>query len=478
MRLNFSPDKKKLCKSSSTCYTNDWTLRTKMRINFKQHCKNWDQTSTSTHKRHNGAKPFEETPSKFNDKTISVEAIKNATTFYQHPYLSWQPLFPRTISGFECKNKNTGIFTLSKHADISTMMRKDWCESLDDLTNLLIDGKCPFFYICSDIYNMLVKYIPCERSAQVQVAISPFSYGMGSELNKNGIEFSFPNQLEKTKTNVPNLHMLSTREDSQASFGSSQSKHTINIDDATCSHLSPQKSDETNPAVPNSNIKATTSIDSGNVSDLEDEYYGEDENNDDTNEILESLGLSQQEFPSLQSKRKGFITTDSNTTQTKSTSNKPLALVDGVENVRKLMRFLKNNRLYTISSVGKFACIPPTLLSPCEFRLSTPQYPEVVLSKNMIDPANAMMGSPTKDVKSTETNKDDPFSTPKKDAQMPHNTTVILGPKFVELKGTILPSSYKKMHRLLAVSDNLDHNCTSISLESSAPLANLSLTLI
>ena len=431
-----SPSKRSLI-DNGLCYNNDWTLRTKLRINFQAHCKNWDQSKTTTHKRHSGNMSDEDSPSKQNDKTISIEAIKNAATVYQHPYLSWLPLYPRNSSESDRK-KDT--FLLTRHSQATQSMHRDWCESLDDLTNLLLDGRCPFFYLCSDMYNILFRH---DKPTRVQAYISPISYGMNKELERIGV-------------------VLKMDEDS--GIGTDLSS----VEDFP---------------------------DMG-----EDEDFGDDEN-DDTTQILESLGISQQELPSLQSKRKGFIETDSNSQSTKSISNRPLATIEGADDIKRLVKFLQTNRTYTITPVGEFACIPPTLLAPREFRLSTPQYPEVILSKSKSHPSGygtgggvgsggggdgngglvgSQMMSISTNISATIT-LDAPPTPPKENdvqARISGSTGVNgqpieVGPTFVELKGTILPSLYKKLHKLLTVSDNLEHTCSSIHLDSSSPFGTI-----
>lgn len=443
MKHVLSPRKRGM---SDICIQNSWSLRTKLRVNFETQCKNWNGTCASTHKRLS-ASCVEESPSKLNDDTISIEAIKNASIVYQHPYLAWLSLYPRDNAGFDKKKENP--FKLMHNTEVTKMMHKAWCESLNDITNLLIHGHCPYFYLCADDYNILFKKAPTPdpKRPLIQAYISPFSCGMGCELNKFEIEFKCPD-LSGGGISATTL-ATSVKENSQASFGSSQSATTLDIDDEI-----------TQDAKQTGKIKATTSIDSGVCSDLcEEDDFGEDEN-EDASQFLESLGISQQECPTLNSKRKGYTETDSNT-QTKSTSNKPLAVTEGKANILKLINFLQTTRLYTTSQVGKFACIPPTILSPTEFRLSTPQYPEVVLSKNMIE------------ITSPDEARQKCFETPKKI----YTTNEASGPTFLELKGTILPKIHHELHKLLNISGNKSHTCSSIMLNSTAPFKSVQYSL-
>lgn len=491
-----SPNKRAKLQHVPSCYANDYTLRTKLRINFNKHCKNWNGMSDSTHRRNSGIKLIEESPSKINDKTISIEAIKNATTVYQHPYMAWMPLYPRTIDMSEFDKRRDNPFSLTKHSQVTKMMHKDWCESLDDLVNLLADGRCPYFYLCSDNYNILFKSVPSSnpRKPVTRAYVAPFSYGMGCELNKLGVDFKCPD-IKRSNSSTTLASMA--RDSSQASFGSaSQTRTTLDDENSCCNQSSQQKRQTMSSS--KSNTKISSSIDSGNISDLDDdddddEDLGDDEN-DDASQFLESIGLSQQDFPSLQSKRKAFVETASDS-NAKSTSNKPLAAIVGTENVRKLIKFLQGNRLYTINSIGKFACIPPTLLAPCEFRLCTPQSPEVILSKNMIETSHQLGNKSTRtpllaqslpvtprtepstpnsnNTDSNCTNTNTPVMVSPSKRQRLQQQQAASGPTFFELRGTVLPNVYEKLHKLLMASENHSHSCLATPLEISLPFGQI-----
>lgn len=244
-------------------------------------------------------------------------------TIYQHPYISWIKLYPRNCK--ESHHRKENSTRLFKDSQITTMMFNDWCESLDDLLNLFIDGRCPYFYLYADKFQIHFHQVPTSinKKPLLEACISPISFNMSDLLEKMGVEIKYP-----SKPNLDSYISNSTR------------------DQESCLSF---------------------------VSDIDDETHGEDEN-EDASKFLEDLGLSQQEISqSLKGKPKGFSDSDSNT-QTKNYSSKPSATIEGADGLRKLCTFLKTNRKYTLELVGKFAFIPPTLVSPCEFRLGTLNY--------------------------------------------------------------------------------------------------------
>lgn len=409
------------------CYTNDWTLRTRVKFNFASSCKNWSRDKATTHKRHSGASLLDEdTPSKVNDKTISLEAIRNAATVYQHPYFSWQSLFPRVGRRSIGSSTTGGLIPLTRHSEASKMMHNDWCESLDDILNLLIDGKCPFFYLCSDTYNVLFRR---HDHQDLCAYISPMHFNFSSELRKLGIQVvcDDDNDIENSQSGFDELVL--------------------------------GRSSENN----------------------EDDEGEDDDKDEDVSQFLESLGVtvSQQDFPSIQSRySKNPIngTTDSNSQSTRSAGQKPLATISGIGDIKRLVKFFQTNQMYTITKVGEFAYIPPTLLAPCEFRLSTPRYPEVSTSQHV----SGTPPTPPRDSKRLRVEDNNcsrhTMDQASSSSSLVSATTNRVGPKFLEIRGAILPNFYRRLHKLLTVSDNMDHTCSSVILESSTPFHKIPFT--
>lgn len=430
---NLEPPKATSDESDSVlneCEPNDWSLRTKMRINFKPRCKNFLLDKPSTHKRSRSSiengnlskkskmqSDVDPIDKDINDSTISIEAIKNVCTVYQHPYMAWMPLFPRITIDF--KSSKEVPLNLAKQPQIANSLHKDWCDSLNDLVSLLNEGLCPYFYMCTDLYNILFRYVEInptdtdQKDNHIQAYISPCSYGLRSELKRQGVDFVCSTDSNETSSqNVtinPLLKELESTEDTEAI-------HDSGLASSDDSNESPDDKDE-------------------------------------TSQFLESLGLSQHDFPSLTApvKRKSMDESSKNTIS----SVKSMTTVIGYSNVMKMIEFLKSSRLYTMTNVGKFACIPPTLLSPVQFRRSTPQQPEVVLSKQV----DETVKKPS-NVKSKLFHQKEPES-------IDHR------PSFVELKGIILPGTYDEIHALLNASNNTRHSCSATILDSTTSYKQL-----
>ena len=400
--LRNSPTKRQA--SGNACPQINWILKTKLKIDFQSKCNNWSQSSSTTHKRHSGNLLDEDTPSKVNDKTISLEAIKNAATVYQHPYLSWLPLFPRmmrdkTFVANKDAEKKYAQMAVSKHPAATKAMFKAWCESLDDLTNLLIDGKCPYFYICSDFNTMLIRRATGYHDAQA--FITPFNFQLGANLTKDGIKF----REEDLRTNNENTNSSSCNSQVFANFAASAANNNT--------------SSQSNFNLSRTRMSALQDDDDDYDDDGSDEDLDVEEDGETSQAFFESIGVNDLS-DQLKPVKKESMT---------SNKYKSFGIIEGVENIKRLSLFLQKSRAFVINNTGEFSSIPPTLISPREFRLSTPQYPEVNVSS--------------------------------------------AGPRTVELKGTIMPSVYRKLHKLLTVSDNMDHVCSGSELDSSTPFDRL-----
>lgn len=502
-----SPRKKQLAGAGqSTCYHNDWTLRTKLNLRFPNNgCQNWSQSSTTTHKRHSGNLMDEDTPSKVNDKTISLEAIKNAATVYQHPYLPWQPLFPRKrtykmAGSMPDASKQEAQLAVSQHPGAMKAMFQAWCESVDDLVNLLIDGKCPFFYLCSDLNTMLFKKATSYHD--VQVFITPLSMDLGIKLTKHGIEYKcdidkdIRDNIENTDTNSCNSRNLNNNNsNSQSDFNTSSSQqNTMSIQ---CSAPATTNDEDEELGVTEDDIANESQLDWLNKSGITD---------------LDFRSKSQYSLPETKKAIPG------RTAYT-------IGLVEGSDNIRKFIRFLQTDKKSIIYNIGEFKSIPPTLISPREFRLSTPQYPEVKVTRGN-DPRKMLTSlahqSTPDSLKSATTKSKAPMTPPdelraasncstdmrvrvlnqsstfdegiqddlSQASSNLNNTTTDAsmmslmmmksgdnpgcgGPRAIELKGAILPDVYRRLHKLLTISNNSEHACLATQLDSTIPLEML-----
>lgn len=363
--------------------TDDWIIVTDLGFNLELRCKNWLTATRNFNRRLRPYVPSIESPFKKNN-THSLSSTK--ISVYQHPYFAWQSLYPRMANEFDNIVKHDNPFNSVHQSHISKMLFKDWSESFDNLFQLLLDGMCPYFYLCADLFNILLEHnssLAEEGKHKVHAYISPISYGIKCKMESAGIELKI---LDFSKTNLPYQSPMKAHYNTSINNTITNNINNNNSQDESSQHSfgSQTQSSCNNNSGQGQSIRVPSSIDSGNVScegddesfdydDIFDENSnqpGEDEN-EESSQYLSKLGWSPRSVKFFYKQQdKGFKEGDSNT-QTKITKSKPLAYLDGEENLKKLANFLKTNEKFTIHNVGKFACIPPTLLSPCEFRLST-----------------------------------------------------------------------------------------------------------
>lgn len=259
-----------------------------------------------------------------------LELLRNLDTIYQYPYISWISLHPR--NAVTAKEKFLQ-FSLKEDSVIAQMMFKDWCDSLDNLIERLIEGKCAFFYLCADKFRILFEHHPTTS----QAAISPVSISLSNQLEAAGIEVKFPDTV---------------------SFLQDMSNQ------ATC---------DVTRSIDSGNISDEEFIDDEKLEDTRDVKLEDKQGNDgrqveeqDESQFLESIGWTQREI-SLYMKPKTNSFPE-NATRRSSGS------VEGSSDLKKLVSFLKSEKSYTLNKVGKFACIPPTLISPKQFKFATVLY--------------------------------------------------------------------------------------------------------
>ncbi|XP_054163555.1 protein downstream neighbor of Son-like isoform X2 [Oppia nitens] len=259
--------------------------------------------------------------------TSFASQLHKQCLIWSHPSLPWLTLFPRNEShmkpGAPLSSK-APTFSIIPNTPLADALHTDWCKSLKSLYQLLKAKHCPYFYVCANTFTILFRASGVADSDDIHVFVTPTSTGFRKLLTDEGINFSLPFCDNKNTTNS---------EDNTTS-----GYHSINI-----------------PPILSSN-------DQKNIADNCD--VGDD-NEESPHVWLESLGLSQQDFPSLQSKRK-------NRTDNAVSKVKSLVLIKGMANTQLFLNFLLNARICVANS-GPLSGIPPTLLSPTAFHGSTLQ---------------------------------------------------------------------------------------------------------
>jgi hypothetical protein len=141
---------------------------------------------------------------------------------------------------------------------LANALHTDWCASLKSLYQLLKAKHCPYFYVCANAFTALFRASGIAGCDDIHVLLTPTSTGLRKLLTDEGIVYSLP-FYDKIQSG----------------------------DDVTNSFVSLNTSSVVSQAIDNDN--------NNNCDNAEDE---------EPTVWLESLGLSQQDFPSLQPKRK------------------------------------------------------------------------------------------------------------------------------------------------------------------------------
>lgn len=265
---------------------------------------------------------------------------------WQHPHLSWMHLFPRQPElkpGTQVSSMKPPIFQISPTGSIADSLHSDFCLALHSLFKLLKTKYCPYFYVCANNFTVLFRASGVANSNEAHALITPTTIGFRRLLETEAISFEMP------------FHHLN-----------SSSPSSGNQDDHS---------------------KTSTSS-SGIETDLEDIHDDDDDDEKDeesSNLWLESLGLSQQDFPSLETsslRRRRLMTTNVGATPQATNAHhnrkriedqsaqgkvRSLIRVNGIGQLQALLGLFINQRKICISTSGALAGIPPTILAPVAF---------------------------------------------------------------------------------------------------------------
>ncbi|XP_066249402.1 protein downstream neighbor of son homolog [Euwallacea similis] len=175
--------------SESTFCPVDWTLKRKMRlISLKPFP--WSQ-KLKISEESSGITSFTRCLD-MEKCDISLDVSPNAqfhqcSLYWQHPYLPWLTLFPRSIS----KSDFNGM-SLGGNSVIKTKLYESWTDSFTSLYHLIKTRQCPYFYVCANSFTALFRASGISGYADFNVMVSPSTRGFRSLLTEEGIEFHMP----------------------------------------------------------------------------------------------------------------------------------------------------------------------------------------------------------------------------------------------------------------------------------------------
>ncbi|XP_029832896.3 protein downstream neighbor of Son isoform X1 [Ixodes scapularis] len=229
---------------------------------------------------------------------------------WMHPHLPWLRLFPRQ-GGPGGKDQGTApSFFADPSGAARASLQADWNQSFRSLYQLVRARQCPFFYACAPGFTVLFRAAGVAGIPDLHALVTPTTRGLRQALREEGIQYSMPlcaNQEQMDET----------------------------LDGASQSPVE---------------VKA--------------EVQADDQVEDEPLTWLESLGLSQANFPSLNPKK-------SQMEEESREDRRPRSLVFVErENSQALFNFLLNSRA-CVCPTGPLAGVPPTLLAPVAFHGAT-----------------------------------------------------------------------------------------------------------
>ncbi|XP_033165264.1 protein downstream neighbor of son homolog isoform X1 [Drosophila mauritiana] len=251
-------------------------------------------------------------------RTESTLDISDATRFnqcnyyWQHPHLPWLTLYPRTAK------ENVGVVVGERERKA---LAEEWDFSFRGLFQLLRARQCPYFYLCANTFTVLFRAAGVGGRAESHALVTPSTRGMRQALRQEGIEFSMPLKSE----------------------GSGNAHDSSFTEESTTSSLGPEAGEDAPPPA--------------------------QEDEDDDDDWLESLGVDERELRRIQS---SHARKQQAAEMREDFSDNSLLLVDGVE-CQGFFSYLLNAKS-AISTVGRLAGVPPTLLSPVAFPKATMQH--------------------------------------------------------------------------------------------------------
>lgn len=319
----------------------DWSIKTRVRFFC---CSELPATQLKTSQMASGLTSFvrciDTQKEEENGLDISPATRFNQATYYwQHPHIPWMTLFPRN------SRDNAGI-TIGERE--KKALAEDWDYSFRGLFHLLRARQCAYFYLCANGFTVLFRAAGTGGRAETHALMSPSTRGMRQALRQEGIEFTMP--LKKDGSGGLNKS-VEGEENSNSPTNGEASKEESN-DDKEENGEKQNEGDEDN--------------------DDEDDEEGDD--------WLHSLGVDEKEIRKIQTAHKRKLKAEE---MSEDFSDNSLLLIEGVE-CQGFFSFLLNAKS-TITSVGRLAGVPPTLLSPVAFPKASMQHLNARSSKVRMD---------------------------------------------------------------------------------------------
>lgn len=287
----------------------DWSLKTRARFFCESEM---PATKLKTSQEASGLTGFVrciDTRNSSGGLDISPAARLNQATYYYQ-----HPHLPWLTLYPRNSKDNNGILIGDRERKA---LAADWTDSFRGLFQLLRARQCPYFYLCANSFTILFRAAGIGGLVETHALMTPTSKGIRSSLRQEGIEFTMP--LKKDS---------GLNKSADGSFNDG---------------------------------KENTSVD-GTEANEDEAAEDEDE------EWFESLGMDEKEIQKINKAHERQMQSKE---MVDDFSEVSLALIEGVE-CQAFFNFLLNAKS-TITSVGRLAGVPPTLLAPVAFPKATIQ---------------------------------------------------------------------------------------------------------
>ncbi|KAK0079009.1 hypothetical protein PV326_009006 [Microctonus aethiopoides] len=300
----------------------DWTLNTKMRFMspkpfaWNGKLKTSEQASGTT-----GFVRCLDTGEQETTLDTSPNArFHQCCLVWQHPSLPWIELYPRSAGKVSSSLASNSVITNNQF--IKDALFSEWTESFRSLFHLLRARQCPYFYVCANTFTALFRAAGICGVSEVHVLLTPTTSGFRQLLKQEEIEYTMPlRQNGKRRSDV-----------TESGY------------------------DTLDSTISNSHDRIENS----------DDLKNDDNEDEDEENLLESLGIEDSEIRKINKYQKRIVLEKESKIDALKQS---LVFVKGVE-AQALFNFLINCKS-AVAATGALAGIPPTLLAPVAFHSAT-----------------------------------------------------------------------------------------------------------
>lgn len=126
--------------------------------------------------------------------TSKPAALQEKCLIWMHPNLPWLKLFPRgnTVKPGAPLPFIAPHFTIDPQSDLANALYNDWRNSLKSLYQLLKAKQCAYFYVCANSFTALFRASGISAIDEIQALITPTTNGFRKLLLDEGVNFSMP----------------------------------------------------------------------------------------------------------------------------------------------------------------------------------------------------------------------------------------------------------------------------------------------